>query len=389
MLSPTIRRWLVLAVTSFLLLTISLPSIMSPHTAYAQATVSTGRVCMINAPNGVVPGGLIGHVGWAYKSGSGDQWTFGATEGTGAYSIPPGKDTHSWYVKNGTWDDLLSMFSTAYIRPDGVQLHPTNYYTQFRCRNVSNGNESNAFAEVQKQANNGYDGLSNNCLTKSVAILRAYGVTDLPNATKTAPNDYFGKKLAGFEVAQGLAYVTLSQSSGSLNTWFKAFGKGWPTNVHVVAYWPFGNANAEVNPDSKGNFTLDIQVPGYAQPGTYQLMFDGIDGWTGRHTTVYKTFQITSKGPQPWDCNHLSVPAIAFYAGKNFVQPEICFEGSGSVNLQDYGWANRAQSINLGVHSGCFYDGANETGNSWCFSGSFTKGDLGSWNQHIVSFQMN
>jgi hypothetical protein len=185
------------------------------------------------------------------------------------------------------------------------------------------------------------------------------------------------------------AAVTLTPSSGPAGSTIQANGTGWPQLEQVDVYWETGGPVASVTPGSSGTFQVAVQVPSSLSPGPHQVWFDAVDGLTGKHTTVYLTFQVTSSGPQPWDCNHLSVPAIAFYAGTNFAQPEICFEGSGSVNLQDYGWANRAQSINVGVSSGCFYDGANETGNSWCFSGSFTKGDLGSWDNHIVSFQMN
>jgi hypothetical protein len=52
----------------------------------------------------------------------------------------------------------------------------------------------------------------------------------------------------------------------------------------------------------------------------------------------------------------MSRPWIAFYDGRHWGQPEICFNGSGLVNLSDYGWALRAQSINASANSGCFYD---------------------------------
>jgi hypothetical protein len=93
--------------------------------------------------------------------------------------------------------------------------------------------------------------------------------------------------------------------------------------------------------------------------------------------------------PEPWNCNRLQVPAVAFYDGRNFTQPEICFQGSGLANLSDYGWANRAQSINVGSHAGCFYDDEFGQGQRWCFKGSFQKADLASWNNRIVSFRIN
>ncbi len=189
-----------LAIIVFTVIAIILMSISGVASAASTArmTVPAGTVCMVNAPSGVVPGGLIGHVGWAYQSGSGDQWTFGATEGVPEkIKIAPDNDTHSW-SSSGTWLDLVKTFTNAHLRGQEL-LYPANYYTQFRCRSVNNGNESAVLAQVQKQASNGYDGLANNCLTKTVAIFQAYGVTDLPRATDVTPNEYFNFQLTGFE----------------------------------------------------------------------------------------------------------------------------------------------------------------------------------------------
>jgi len=167
-------------------------------TSAAQATVSAGRACIINAPSSVLPGGLIGHVGWAYKAGSGDNWSFGATEGTGALTIPAGYDTHSW-GNGGTWFGLAGSFENVFYTYYNVKLHNAKYYTQYRCFNVSSSNSSAADAEAQRQATNGYNGFNNNCLTKAIAILKAYGVTNLQAAPNTAPNTYFKNNLASFE----------------------------------------------------------------------------------------------------------------------------------------------------------------------------------------------
>jgi len=84
-------------------------------------------------------------------------------------------------------------------------------------------------------------------------------------------------------------------TSGNPNTWFKAYGYGWPTNEYVDVYWyNIAGPVAGGNPDNSGNFVFDIQVINYVQPGTYQLLFEAIDGLTGQKTDVYKSFTITS-----------------------------------------------------------------------------------------------
>lgn len=182
--------------------------------------------------------------------------------------------------------------------------------------------------------------------------------------------------------AQGTS-LSVNPSSGPRGAPVTATGDGFPANDTGIQIWfDQEDTGARANADSNGHFSVEFRVPSDATPGLHPVY--ATDG----RNSASASFTVTS-GPVPWDCNHLVVPAGAFYDGQNFTPPEICFEGAGSVNLADYGWAKRAESINVGVHSGCFYDGANETGNSWCFSGSFTKSDLGSWNNRIVSFQIS
>jgi hypothetical protein len=73
-------------------------------------------------------------------------------------------------------------------------------------------------------------------------------------------------------------------------------------------------------------------------------------------------------GPCPW---------VAFYDQPNWGQPSICLNGSGLANLSDYGWVNRAQSINVSSNAGCFYDNEFGQGYRWCFKGNFRDNDLG------------
>lgn len=100
--------------------------------------------------------------------------------------------------------------------------------------------------------------------------------------------------MAATRKAATTATVTLSPSSGLPNSWFKANGYGWPTGDYVDVYWyNIAGPVAGGYPDNSGNFVFNIQVINYVHPGTYQLLFEAIDGWTGQKTDVYKTFQIT------------------------------------------------------------------------------------------------
>lgn len=89
--------------------------------------------------------------------------------------------------------------------------------------------------------------------------------------------------------------VTLDPSSGNPNSYFNAYGHGWPTDEYVDVYWyNIAGPVAGGYPDNSGNFVFTIQVINYVQPGTYTLLFEAIDGSTGQKTDVYQTFQITN-----------------------------------------------------------------------------------------------
>ena len=103
-------------------------------------------------------------------------------------------------------------------------------------------------------------------------------------------------------------------------------------------------------------------------------------GGTGTVMPSTDVVSCTVSMPGPW---------AAFYDGRHWGKPEICFNGPELVNLSDYGWALRAQSINASANGGCFYDDEFGQGHSLCFKGSFYKDDLGSWNNRIVSFRIN
>jgi len=100
---------------------------------------------------------------------------------------------------------------------------------------------------------------------------------------------------AATRAATATPTVTLVPSSGNPNSYFNANGYGWPTNEFVDVYWyNIAGPVAGGNPDNNGNFVFNIQVINYVQPGTYQLLFEAVDGLTGQKTDVYKSFTITS-----------------------------------------------------------------------------------------------
>jgi hypothetical protein len=132
-----------------------------------------------------VGGVAFGHVGWAFQVGGTSTWVFGATEnGGGNFSVPPGGDNESWRA-SGTEAQMFAAFKNA------GHFHSTGYYTRFRCRTIANTAVGAANTAITNQANSGYLFPTNNCLTKSVAILDAYGEGLGWPGYFQAPNNYF------------------------------------------------------------------------------------------------------------------------------------------------------------------------------------------------------
>lgn len=148
--------------------------------------LGTGTGCMINAPRGATVGDVsFGHVGWAFQEGGTGRWFFGATEnGGGNAYVPPGGDTQSWSV-SGSESDMFAAFREA------GHFHSAGYYTQWRCRTIPSTAVGAALGEITKQDASGYVFPTDNCLTKSVAILNAYGEGLGWPGYFQAPNNYF------------------------------------------------------------------------------------------------------------------------------------------------------------------------------------------------------
>jgi hypothetical protein len=151
------------------------------------SALGTGTGCMINAPRGATVGPItFGHVGWAFQEGGTSRWFFGATEnGGGSAYVPPGGDTQSWSASANSQNDMLVAFKNA------GHFHAAGYYTQWRCHTIPNTAVGAAITEINNQAASGYVFPTNNCLTKSVAILNAYGEGLGWPGYFQAPDNYF------------------------------------------------------------------------------------------------------------------------------------------------------------------------------------------------------
>jgi uncharacterized Zn-binding protein involved in type VI secretion len=85
------------------------------------------------------------------------------------------------------------------------------------------------------------------------------------------------------------------------------------------------------------------------------------------------------------DCGHLTTPWVALYQYANFGGRELCFEGTGLMNLRDFEFDNQTMSINIAAN-GTFFDGTDGGGNQLAFYYGDEQADLGSWDNTIESF---
>lgn len=151
-----------------------------------------GNACLFNAPNGA---DTLGHVGWAFRNGKADSWTFGAAEQAGEL-----------WMTTGSWAHLLATFR------QGTQYNKgPDYYRSYRCENVSSSNPTLAYNQAYTQTHNGYRIPNNDCLTKAVLILQAYGVTNLPNPLlQPLPNTYYDSYLPAAFNSPPVSLTTVS-----------------------------------------------------------------------------------------------------------------------------------------------------------------------------------
>ncbi|MDN0199906.1 Tat pathway signal protein [Streptomyces sp. S.PNR 29] len=143
-----------------------------------------GRVCLFQDKEGARG---AGHVAWAIRDPkNSSHWIWGATENAeGDSYTAPGKNNGSW-IKGGSWTQLRGSINLA-------------RYDYYRCINTASGKLTSAQQTYRQMKANGYAVLTNNCLTKSLAIFRSYSpaLTSayLPDGKFKAPNYYFTTSL--------------------------------------------------------------------------------------------------------------------------------------------------------------------------------------------------
>lgn len=97
--------------------------------------------------------------------------------------------------------------------------------------------------------------------------------------------------------------------------------------------------------------------------------------------TLNKTFAPTITT----DCGHLVTPWIALYQSANFGGRELCFEGTGAIDLSQFGFDKQTMAINIAA-SGTFFTQADGQGNQQAFYYGEQLSDLGAWDNQISSF---
>jgi hypothetical protein len=115
---------------------------------------------------------------------------------------------HSWWRTATTFHGVLR----------GFRAEP-GPYTAYRCTNVTTSSAHNADKEVAAQFARFHLGVTDNCLTRAVAILRAYGAklpgTDV-SAFPGSPTAYVAKNLAGWEAPEPLSRGGVSRAAFTL-----------------------------------------------------------------------------------------------------------------------------------------------------------------------------
>jgi hypothetical protein len=152
-----------------------------------------GQACVFYNPQ--LSAGLVGHVAWSYLlDPSSGTWEFGSNDGPVSYFINPTSKT--WY-KLGTWSSVDSTFTSK-------------GYTSVKC--LTGGEWDNvaaADAVVSAQQGTQYSIPSNDCLSDTVAVLDAYGLSlQSPSADSSIldiidwiPVYYFNNELSGWSEA--------------------------------------------------------------------------------------------------------------------------------------------------------------------------------------------
>ncbi|RZU29449.1 hypothetical protein EV284_5665 [Streptomyces sp. BK022] len=181
-----IKNALAVTATAAVLATGALATASTPADA-----ASGGRACLFLDKEGAkFAGRTYGHVAWAIRDPKNtNHWIWGTTENAeGDSHTAPGKDNGSW-IQGGTWSEMRGETKS---RKRKIELAR---YDAFRCVYTAGGDLKAAQRTFINMKNNGYQILSNNCLTKAIAIFRKYSPalsgSHLPGGGGTPPRNYF------------------------------------------------------------------------------------------------------------------------------------------------------------------------------------------------------
>jgi hypothetical protein len=166
-----------------------------------------GRACLFINPTATTRINR-GQIGWAYRRSTARTWRFGSTDG-------PFRVRDRWNFRGHSWWRTATTFNGV-LRGFGAEPGP---YTAYRCTNVTTSSAHNADKEVAAQFARFHLGVTDNCLTRAVAILRAYGAK-LPGTDVStfpgAPTAYVAKNLAGWEAPEPLSRGGVSRTAFTL-----------------------------------------------------------------------------------------------------------------------------------------------------------------------------
>ncbi|NUS56256.1 MAG: hypothetical protein HOV66_15570 [Streptomycetaceae bacterium] len=142
------------------------------------AAAAAGRVCLFDAPDGAMG---LGHVGWAYRLADGSDWEYGAT-----------LQDHNWR-RSGTEAQMLHDFAT---------VNDSGGYRSYRCDDTAADDPGAADAAATAGFARPYGLITDNCLTRSIEIFKAYdrsgGLNGLGDGRWMLPNAYFNYALPGW-----------------------------------------------------------------------------------------------------------------------------------------------------------------------------------------------
>lgn len=154
-----------------------------------------GRVCFFIAGDNVYG---LGHMGWAYRTGMDglpdEAWTVGSTENVDGTDKGPkveaGTNNYTWTGDGLTSHAALNVFTTGEPQNITHGWAKAGEYTGYACQDTAEINLAAAQQAVDN-SKNGFTSVTDNCLTKAVAILTAYGapLSELPGQW-TPPNVY-------------------------------------------------------------------------------------------------------------------------------------------------------------------------------------------------------